>query len=120
MTGSAALGLGAATLRQSTAWAEAATAPLTEFGYGEVRLADGPHEAQLRETHEVLMGLSEDGLLKPFRQMGGMAAPGEDLGGWYHYDPDYDNRKDFDNGFAPGCTFGQWVSALARGRRCCG
>ena len=43
-----------------------------------------------------------------------MAAPGEDLGGWYNYDPDYDYRKGFDDGFAPGCTFGQWVSALAR------
>lgn len=43
-----------------------------------------------------------------------MAAPGEDLGGWYHYDPNYDNRKNFDDGFAPGCTFGQWVSALGR------
>ena len=44
----------------------------------------------------------------------GMPAPGEDLGGWYAYDPNYDYRKGFDLGFAPGCTFGQWVSALAR------
>ena len=59
------------------------------------------------------MGLSEDSLLKPFRQMVGQPAPGEDLGGWYQYDV---NNRDhlFDTGFAPGCTFGQWVSALAR------
>ena len=59
------------------------------------------------------MGLSEDGLLKPFRQMGGQDAPGEDLGGWYMYKPDYDYRKD-SAGLCPGGTFGQWVSALSR------
>ncbi len=90
------------------------TAPLAEFGYGDVDLVSDLHETQLRETHAVLMGLSDDSLLKPFRQMSGQAAPGEDLGGWYHYDPEWDYRSDW-AGFAPGCTFGQWVSALARG-----
>ena len=90
------------------------TAALTEFGYGDVIIASDLHEGQLMNTHAVLMSLSDDSLLKAFRQMAGMAAPGEDLGGWCHYNPDYDNRKDGDNGFAPGCTFGQWVSALAR------
>jgi hypothetical protein len=88
--------------------------PLAEFGYGDVSIASDPHESQLFNTHAVLMALSEDSLLKPFRQMSGMTAPGEDLGGWYQYDPNYDYRKDFDKGFAPGCQFGQWVSALAR------
>ena len=88
--------------------------PLAEFGYGDVILSSDPHENQLRETQAVLMSLSDDSLLKPFRQMSGLPAPGEDLGGWYHYDPNYDYRKNFDCGFAPGCTFGQWVSALAR------
>lgn len=88
--------------------------PLEEFSYGDVSLASDLHESQLMNTHEVLMALSEDSLLKPFRQMAGMPAPGEDLGGWYTYDPDYDYRNNFDVGFAPACTFGQWVSALAR------
>jgi hypothetical protein len=88
--------------------------PLAEFGYTDVSIASAAHESQLMNTHSVLMALSEDSLLKPFRQMSGMLAPGEDLGGWYTYDPDYDYRKSFDSGFAPGCTFGQWVSALAR------
>jgi len=87
--------------------------PLQEFGYGVVTLASEPHEKQLRETQAVLMDLSEDSLLKPFRQMAGQTAPGEDLGGWYHYDPDYDSNA-VDVGFAPAATFGQWVSALAR------
>ena len=87
--------------------------PLKEFGYGDVTLTSELHERQLRETHTVLMELSEDSLLKPFRQMAGQPAPGADLGGWYHYDPDYDPNT-VDVGFAPAATFGQWVSALAR------
>jgi DUF1680 family protein len=45
--------------------------------------------------------------------MAGQPAPGDDLGGWYNYDPDFDWHRD-DAGFAPGATFGQWISALAR------
>ncbi|MEO8727490.1 MAG: beta-L-arabinofuranosidase domain-containing protein [Acidobacteriaceae bacterium] len=97
------------------AWAASSPqlVPLAEFGYGDVALAEGLQESQFRETIAVLMGMSDDSLLKPFRQMAGQAAPGEDLGGWYHYDPKFDWHKE-DAGFAPGCTFGQWVSALAR------
>jgi uncharacterized protein len=87
--------------------------PLKEFSYANVTLNSDLHEKQLHETHAVLMGLSEDSLLKPFRQMAGQPAPGVDLGGWYHYDPDYDPDTVVD-GFAPGAPFGQWVSALAR------
>jgi uncharacterized protein len=86
---------------------------LEEFGYGDVSLASDLHENQLRNTHSVLMNLSEDSMLKPLRAMSGLPAPGEELGGWYLYDPDYDKHKG-DTGFAPACTFGQWVSALAR------
>ncbi len=93
--------------------ANPALPPLAQFDYGDVELASDLHEKQLEETHRVLMGLSDDSLLKPFRQMSGLPAPGEDLGGWYHYDPDYEWGKDTP-GFAPSCTFGQWVSALAR------
>ena len=88
---------------------------LREFGYGAVSITSDAHEAQLRNTQSVLMSLSDDSLLMPFRQMAGMPAPGAELGGWYAYRADYDYRKNFDLGFAPGCHFGQWVSALARG-----
>jgi uncharacterized protein len=91
-----------------------ASRPLEQFDYGDVDLAEGLHEEQLRQTHSVLMGLSDDSLLKPFRQMCGQPAPGEDLGGWYRYDPDYETGRPDNSGFAPTCTFGQWVSALAR------
>lgn len=101
-------------LRFSTARATpAGQRPLEEFGYGDVTLTGELHEKQLHETHAVLMELSEDSMLKPLRQMAGQPAPGADLGGWYHYDPDYDPNT-VDVGFAPACTFGQWISALAR------
>jgi len=87
--------------------------PLEEFAYNEVELHSEPHEKQLKHCTSILMGLNEDSLLKPMRQMGGLAAPGEDLGGWYIYDPNYDWHT-FDAGFAPAATFGQWVSALSR------
>ncbi len=116
-TGSlAAIAFAGAGVKGRTAWANNLPlhSPLAEFSYGDVALASEAHESQLMNTHSVLMALNEDSLLKPFRQMSGMAAPGEDLGGWYTYDPGYDYRSSFDTGFAPGCTFGQWVSALAR------
>ncbi len=91
----------------------AAAPPLAEFGYGDVTITSPLHAAQLDNTHQVLMNMSEDSLLKPFRQMAGQPAPGADLGGWYNFDPNYDWHKD-DAGLAPGCTFGQWISALAR------
>jgi hypothetical protein len=100
--------------RDRTDSAVSKVAQLSEFGYADVSLSSDLHESQLLETHAVLMALSEDSLLKPLRQLSGMPAPGEDLGGWYSYDPDYNYRKNFDIGFAPACPFGQWVSALAR------
>ncbi len=110
-----------AALASTRLWSEAALgvgnsvqSPLSEFNYGDVIMSSEPHETQLRETQAVLMSLSDDSLLKPLRQMSGMPAPGENLGGWYEYDPHYDYRKDFDDGFAPACTFGQSISALAR------
>lgn len=92
---------------------ELAPSPLAEFPYSDVTITSPLHEAQLKQTHDVLMELNEDSLLKPFRQMAGQPAPGSDLGGWYNYDPDFNWKKD-DAGFAPGATFGQWISALCR------
>src|SRR5215813_5874764 len=71
---------------------------LAEFAYGDVSIDSAPHRAQLQNTQDVLMSLSEDSLLKPFRQMAGQPAPGEDLGGWYNYDAGFDWHKD-DAGF---------------------
>ena len=87
--------------------------PLSEFDYGDVVIHSDLHEKQMEQTHGVLMDIGDDALMKPFRLMIGKPAPGEDIGGWYRYDPNYDWRT-FDAGFAPSATFGQWVSALSR------
>ena len=100
-------------VRSAAEGVPAGTAPLSTFDYGDVTLNSELHQRQLDNTHAVLMGLNEDSLMKPFREMSGMPAPGEELGGWYMYKPDYDYRKD-SAGLCPGGTFGQWVSALSR------
>ena len=87
--------------------------PLSEVGYEQVTVTSAPHRAQLENTQGVLMGISNDSLLKPLRMMAGLAAPGEDLGGWYSYRENYNYRTDV-VGFAASCNYGQWVSALAR------
>ena len=87
----------------ANAAADAATAPLSELAYGQVRFSSGPLEQQARENHRLVLGLDEDALLRPFRVRGGLRAPGQELGGWYDT-----------YAFAPGATFGQWMSALAR------
>jgi uncharacterized protein len=86
--------------------------PLSEFGYGDVQLAPGLPETQYKQTLGVLTGLSDDSLLMPFRIRSGLPAPGDDLGGWYGENPNWGHGTD--EGFAPGHSFGQWVSALSR------
>jgi hypothetical protein len=88
--------------------------PLSEFGYGDVALGEGLARQQLEQTHAIVMGMSDDSLLKPFRVMAGMAAPGEELGGWYEYKADFDYHIKQKAGLCPGANYGQWVSALGR------
>jgi len=89
--------------RMRGALAGPAVTPLEELSYGQLQVGPGPLARQMQENHELLLGLDEDSLLRPFRVRAGQRAPGRDLGGWYDT---YD--------FAPGATFGQWVSALSR------
>ncbi len=76
---------------------------LKPLHHGQVQWASGPLQRQARENHRLLLSLDEDAMLRPFRLRAGHAAPGSDMGGWYDADA-----------FAPGATFGQWVSALSR------
>ncbi len=87
--------------------------PLEEVGYGQVTVRSPRHVAQVENTRAILLGLSDDALMKPFRMMAGQDAPGENIGGWYEYKADY-NYKTGDAGLAPGASFGQWTSAMAR------
>jgi len=94
--------------------APAIAAPLSQFGYGDVMLLDGPLREQFDRNHAFYRSLDEDALLKPFRQRAGIPAPGGDMGGWYSWAPlsDIDVRPN--NGFAPGHSFGQYLSGLSR------
>ena len=89
------------------AWAEASAAgglePLRQFGYEQVQLTGGPFAAQYDAVHAHYLSLSNDRLLKVYRQRAGLPAPGADMGGWYDLD-----------GFVPGHALGQYVSGLAR------
>jgi DUF1680 family protein len=112
LRGGAAVAAGGA-LQRTGLTAVGGASPLEEVGYGQVTLKSAAHLDQMDNVRSVLMGLSDDSLLMPFRRMGGKDAPGEDLGGWYGYLPTYDYMHG-DAGFAPGHAYGQWVSALSR------
>jgi DUF1680 family protein len=86
---------------------------LTAVAYDQVRLLDGPLREQFDRNHAFFLALSEDSLLKPFRQKAGLPAPGEDMGGWYTFYADFSPKGPF-HGYIPGHSFGQYVSGLAR------
>jgi uncharacterized protein len=86
---------------------------LTPVGYEQVRLLDGPLREQFDRNHAFFLALSEDSLLKPFRQKAGLPAPGDDMGGWYTFYADFSPKGPF-HGYIPGHSFGQYVSGLAR------
>jgi DUF1680 family protein len=71
--------------------------------YSEVRLTGGPLKDQFESVHKAYLALDNDRLLKVYRRRAQLPDPGEPMGGWYGWD-----------GFAPGHTFGQYVSGLAR------
>jgi DUF1680 family protein len=77
--------------------------PLRAFKYGDVQLTGGPLGEQYDAMRAHYLSLSNDRLLKVYRQRAGLAAPGEEMGGWY-------DRE----GFVPGHALGQYISGLAR------
>jgi DUF1680 family protein len=92
----------------------AARPALQQFGYGEVELLPGPMRDQFERNHLFYAALDVDRLLKPFRQRAGLPTPGDDMGGWYSWAPVDAIDKLPDNGFAPGHSFGQYLSGLSR------
>jgi DUF1680 family protein len=91
----------------------AVSTPLNVFDYADVQLHDGPMRRQFQENHATFLNLEDDRMLKVFRQVAGLPAPGEDMGGWYDLNGFSLERNDF-HGFIAGHSFGQYVSALAR------
>ncbi len=93
--------------------AVAINTPLTTFAYSDVELIDGPMKRQFDENHARFLNLDNDRLLKVYRQVAGLPAPGEDMGGWYDLTGFSLERTDF-HGFIAGHSFGQYLSGLAR------
>ena len=87
--------------------------PLATFAYSDVELFDGPMKRQFKENHARFLNLDDDRLLKVFRQVAGLPAPGEDMGGWYDLTGFSLEQNDF-HGFIAGHSFGQYLSGLAR------
>jgi hypothetical protein len=99
---------------------------LEPFNYNGVRLTGGIFKKQYDATRGYYFKLSNDGILKGFRERAGMPAPGKSLGGWYGGDPqpskDYPeewpsflySRGDVFN------AFGQWLAGMARMSRATG
>jgi uncharacterized protein len=115
---SAAATAGVMVSRGGRAWGAVATSgsgrtALEQFNYADVQLLDGPMLEQFKQNHALFLNLNEDSLLKPFRQLAGQAAPGEDMGGWYSPSPAFDPPKNM-TGYIPGHSFGQYLSGLSR------
>jgi uncharacterized protein len=91
----------------------AISTPLTTFSYGDVKLFDGPMKRQFEENHTRFQNLDDDRMLKVYRQVAGLPAPGEDMGGWYDLTGFSLEGGEF-HGFIAGHSFGQYVSGLAR------
>jgi DUF1680 family protein len=91
----------------------AAAAHMRQLDYSQVQLLDSPLREQFDYNHALFLALDNDRLLKPFRQLTGMSAPGEDMGGWYSPSADFDPPKNL-AGYIPGHSFGQYLSGLSR------
>jgi DUF1680 family protein len=92
----------------------AITLPLSTFAYADVKLLAGPMKRQFDENHARFLNLDDDRMLKVYRQVAGLRAPGEDMGGWYDISTDFRIEPRNFHGFIAGHSFGQYLSALAR------
>ena len=89
----------------------AITPALSTFPYSDVQLFGGALKRQFEENHARFLNLEDDRLLKVFRQVAGLAAPGEDMGGWYDLNGFSLVQNEW-NGFIAGHSFGQYLSGL--------
>ena len=73
---------------------------LEPFDYKGVRLLGSRWQQQYQSARDTYFGISNDNILKGFRDAAGLPAPGQTLGGWC--------KKNSAN------VFGQWLSGMAR------
>jgi len=58
------------------------TSFLEPFNYSGVRLLDSLFKKQFSQTRDYYFNISDDDILKGFRQQAGLPAPGKHMGGW--------------------------------------
>ncbi|MBV8552939.1 MAG: hypothetical protein JOY54_16720 [Acidobacteriaceae bacterium] len=75
----AAAGLCASAFSASALAAPLPGVPLSEFSYTQVQLADSPAQRQFEENQRLLLELSENTLLRPFRIREGPSLAGTRL-----------------------------------------
>ena len=83
---------------------------LRPMDYRNVSLTKSPFKNQYDKMLEYFLAIPNDDILYGFRKRAGLAAPGNELGGWYSNDGSFD-VNDFDEIFN---VFGQWLSFLGR------
>ncbi|HEY4357686.1 MAG TPA: hypothetical protein VGN16_18175, partial [Acidobacteriaceae bacterium] len=55
---------------------------LHAFDYRGVRLLESPLQRQMLQTRDMYFNMNNDDMLKGYRRMAGMPAPGHDMAGW--------------------------------------
>jgi DUF1680 family protein len=70
------------------------------FNYGGVSLLDGMFKNQYTQTRDYYLNISNDDILKGFREQAGLPAPGKHMGGWCSK--------------SSAVVFGQLLSGMAR------
>lgn len=94
--------------------ARGAAPGIAQLDYGDVTLLEGRARAQFDQILSALLGFDDELLLRPFREAAGLPVDPGKLGGWYDRSPAFAPPGNL-TGFIPGHSFGQYVSALARG-----
>lgn len=70
------------------------------FDYRGVRLLECPLQQQILQTRDLYFNISNDDMLKGYRRIANLPAPGNDMTGW--------------SAKTTSATFGQWLSGYAR------
>jgi hypothetical protein len=73
---------------------------VSAFDLREVRLLPGPLLTQYERARAFYFNVDDDAILKGFREIAGLPAPGNEMGGWCARDSSE--------------VFGQWLSGMAR------
>lgn len=84
------------------------------FNYCGVQLRKSMFQEQFNQMKRYYLAISNDDILKGFREQAGLSAPGKNLGGWYSGEIPCSSKVRKRPPLAFNVTFGQWLGAFAR------